>query len=71
MNFLTTLGILLILFGVLVFLSKYVVSKKTRETMEQNVEPIPVFYKSMNKVLIRMIVVLVIMMLILFTYFNK
>ena len=71
MDVISKLGLFLILFAVIVFGSKFLLSKKTRAELKvMKKDPITVFFQSQNRLLIRLIFVLVIVMIIFYIIFT-
>ncbi|MBL7047803.1 MAG: hypothetical protein ISR95_09290 [Candidatus Marinimicrobia bacterium] len=65
MNIITKLGLFLILFALIVFGSKLLLSKKTREQLK-DMEPVSPQFKILNRVLARLIIILVLAMILFF-----
>ena len=65
MNIITKLGLFLILFALMVFGSKLLLSKKTREQLK-DMEPVSPQFKILNRVLARLIIILVLAMILFF-----
>lgn len=65
MNIITKLGLFLILFALMVFGSKFLLSKKTRKQLK-DMEPISPQFQIFNRVLARLIIILVLAMILFF-----
>lgn len=66
MDILTSLGLFLILFAVIVFGSRLLLGSKTRSELKRIREPTPTFFQSQNRLLSRLIIVFVLILLGLF-----
>lgn len=66
MDILTTLGLFLILFAVIVFGSRFLLGTKTRTELKKIREPAPGYFHSQNRLLSRLIIVFVLILLGLF-----
>ena len=69
MEVLTKLGLFLILFAMIIFGSKLLLSKRTREELKEIKDPVPTYFQSQNRLLMRLIIVLVLIMLGLYIVF--
>jgi len=65
MNIITKLGLFLILFALMVFGSKFLLSKKTRKQLK-DMEPVSPQFQIFNRVLARLIIILVLAMIMFF-----
>ena len=65
MNIITKLGLFLILFALMVFGSKFLLSKKTRKQLK-DMEPVSPQFQIFNRVLARLIIILVLAMILFF-----
>jgi len=63
MDVLTRLGLFLLLFGVIVFGSKLLLTRKTREELKVMKDPVPAYFQSQNRLLMRLIFILVLAMI--------
>lgn len=66
MDILTRLGLFLILFALIVFGSRLLLSGRTRAELKRIREPGPSFFQSQNRLLSRLIIVFVLILLGLF-----
>ena len=71
MEILTRLGLFLFLFAFIVFGSKLLLSRKTRRELQDisRHDPAPPFFQAQNRMLFRIIIVLVLAMLVLYVLF--
>lgn len=69
MEVLTKLGLFLILFAAIVFGSRLLLTRKTREQLKEIKDPAPVYFQSQNRMLMRFIIVLVLVVLGLYIIF--
>jgi hypothetical protein len=63
MNLFMRLGAFLFFFGLLILSTKLLLSKKTQAELKRMDNTIPAYFRSSNKVLARMIIILVFLMM--------
>lgn len=66
MNLFWKLGLFLFFFGMLIISTKLLLSKQTRAELKRMNNTVPAFYRSSNKLLARMIIILALLMMAVF-----
>jgi len=69
MDVLTQLGLFLILFAIIVFGSRLLLTKRTREELKEMKDTVPAYFQSQSRLLMRLIIVLVLVILGLYIVF--
>jgi len=70
MDLLTRLGLFLLLFGLIVFGSKYLLSQRTEQEMDDLDDTIPSFFRMQTSWMVRL-VILLILIIILFVIMSS
>lgn len=70
MDVLTKLGLFLLLFGLIVFGSKHLLSQRTRRQMDDLDDTVPAYFRTQTAWLVRIIILLVLIVILFFVLSN-
>ena len=67
MDLLTRLGLFLLLFGLIIFGSKYLLSRRTEQQMDDLDDTIPSYFRTQTGWMVRLVILLVLIIILFLT----